>query len=143
MPCPINNREASSGIRWEQVQKSTTRHYEERLPNLKVFFGSTISGILGNPQGKGEKRLSEAEGREVTRRSQFTKLNNQGSQRLIQTELASTGLHGSVWDPLQYMLWLLGWCFCGNPSRMSRCIISKTFVYSWDYLSLDCHLQPQ
>lgn len=86
---------------------------------------------LGNPQERGEERLSEAEGREDTRRSQLTKLNNQGSQKLIQTELASTGLHGSVSDPLHiYMLWLLGWCFCGNPSRMSRSIISKTFVYS-------------
>lgn len=48
VPCSVFIREASSGIRWEQMQRPTGRHYLERVSKLEISIRSL-------PLEKGER----------------------------------------------------------------------------------------
>lgn len=45
VPCPVIIREALHGCRWEEMQRSTARHYGERVPKWEVFIKSLPSEL--------------------------------------------------------------------------------------------------
>lgn len=84
--CTVVISEASSGRRWEQVQRSIVRHYSERKPRLEVFIGSLP--VETGPVEEGEERVQVSEGMEniiITWHSESTK---QALHGLTETEAA-------------------------------------------------------
>lgn len=84
--CTVVIREASSGRRCEQVQRSIVRHYPERKPKLEVFIGS-LAVETGTVE-EGEARVQVSEGMEDIMRTWHSESTKQASRGLTETEAA-------------------------------------------------------
>lgn len=98
VPCSAAMKEASSGNRWEQTQRTTGRHYVESDSKLGVSFRDLPSG--NSAEEEIEIQL-ESDGMEDTKKTFPNESTKQGVYGFIETKGTSTvpagGLTKSFW----------------------------------------------
>lgn len=109
VPCLVIITEASSGSRWEWVQRYTVIHCIDRESKWLVSIESLPSEI-GTSHGTQKEIFQELEGMEDTKKTWPMELTKRGSHGLTETEMASTGPSWIYTRSSVYIVWLLTWC---------------------------------
>lgn len=123
-----SSSEASSGNRWEPLQRPTARHAQRKL-KLGVSIGS-LSSAVWEPCGRGWKDC-KSRGVEDTSRTWPAESTKQGSNGPAETEAARMGPAWVCTRSSSSMFWLLAWWF-GGLLTVGVGLFLALWACSWD-----------
>lgn len=140
MTCPIGIREASSSTRWEQVPKSTAKHYAKIESKLEVSIESLLwsSGTQKKRPKKDYRSQREWSTPEHTLLNQLSRVH-----MCSDTEAESTGSKWIFTRSSVHMLWILALWFYGTPNSGSRVSLTLWPALETLFLLSDCLVQSQ
>lgn len=117
---------ATDGSRYRYSQPDTMW----RESKFKVPQNRSLPSELGKLHWRGGGKIIGVRGTWITWPNKSTK---QGSYQLTEAETASTGHAWICIRSSAYILWLLAWCFPGNPNSGRRCV-PDSFGYFYNIL---------